>query len=144
MAASLFVDGEVVGYPCLAVVLQSLTFKFLLGHIFVSLDWRAQAKGVGDVEGEVVFHGHLSGVFNAACDLVIDPGFGFGGGFGVGFLCSTWRGSACLRVNDVVSSQARFGPGVVACLVAKDTLERAVTFARDAVSARALVVVIFH
>ena len=47
-------------------------------------------------------------------------------------------------IYNVVASWARFGPGVMACLVAKDALERAVALAGDTVSAGALVIVVFH
>ena len=139
---SLLIDGEVVGYSCLAVVFQPLLFELLLCHVFIRLDWRAKTQGVVDVESEVIVFCHLFGAFDADCDLVVYPGFGFGGG--IGLLRSARRRSACLRVDYVVSSRASFRSGVVSWLVAEDTLEYAVTFAWDAMSAWAFIVVVLQ
>ena len=144
VTASFFVDGEIVSHHCLAVILQPLTLEFLLSHVFVRLDRRAKTKRVIDVERELVFFGDLFGTFDAFRNFVVDPGLGLGGGFGVEFLGSAWWWSACLRVDYVMSARACFGPGMVACLVAKDALEHAVALARDAVSTRAFVIVFLH
>ena len=138
----LLVNSEVVGYSCVAVIFQPLSFELFLCHVFVRLDWRAKTKGVVDVESEVVVFCHLFGAFDADCDLIIYPGFRLGGGFGL--LRLGRRRSACLRVDYVVSSWACFRSGVVSWLVAEDTFEYAITFAWDAMSAWAFVVVILH
>ena len=89
MTAPFFVDGKIVSYHCLAVILQPLTLEFLLSHVFVCLDRRAETKGVINVERELVLLGDLFGPFNAVCNfVVVDPGLGLGAGFGVGFLGS--------------------------------------------------------
>ena len=49
-----------------------------------------------------------------------------------------------MRVDYVVTTRACFGTGVVSWLVAENTLEHAVAFARDTVSAWALVVVVLQ
>ena len=122
-----------------------MSFELLLCHVLVRLDWCAKTKGIVDVEREVVFFSHLFGALDAFCDLVVDPGFRLGGRFGVRLPRSTRQGGrACLRIDYVVTTRAYFGTGVVPWLVAENTLEHAVTFARDTVSAWAFVVMLLH
>ena len=67
-------------------------------------------------------------------------------GLGLDFLVRRAEGGgrACLRVDYVVTTRACFGTGVVPWLVAENTLEHAVAFARDTVLAWAFVVMLLH